>query len=50
VQALRVEIAEGFTSAGLDMMNGEIADMQKLGVTVRVFFKYFTSFGINSFL
>ncbi|KAL4460897.1 hypothetical protein ABPG74_016369 [Tetrahymena malaccensis] len=33
VQALKVEIAEGSTSSGLDMMNGEVADMEKLGVT-----------------
>lgn len=33
VQALKVEIAEGQTSAGLDMMNGEVSDMEKLGVT-----------------
>jgi len=33
VQALRVEIAGGNKTAGLDMFNGEVGDMGKLGVT-----------------
>ncbi|EGR31846.1 tcp-1 cpn60 chaperonin family protein, putative [Ichthyophthirius multifiliis] len=33
VQTLKVEISEGKTSMGLDMMNGGVEDMEKLGVT-----------------